>query len=150
MDYICASENNWQHTSKYGITFPDCVYYCMRENGERVIESYWRRKDGEKPDVKDKFLIKERKKMIFVLETEKAYGFGFGDNDTDRSIVLYIRTGEAALLVWSDSASNAINYVYEVNEKNPENLDCLVGFMVKDGEDKGSEDRKEESGVCHR
>ena len=69
---------------------PDFVYYCMMEHEKRIMEQTWHINDAEKESISEAFLIKEKKKMIFIHE-EKAYGFGFGENEKNRSIILYLR-----------------------------------------------------------
>ena len=51
---------------------PDFVYYCMMEHEKRIMEQTWHINDAEKESISESFLIKEKKKMIFIHE-EKAY-----------------------------------------------------------------------------
>mgnify|MGYP007025226403 CR=1 FL=1 len=54
------------------------------EHEKRIMEQTWHINDAEKESISESFLIKEKKKMIFIHE-EKAYGFGFGENEKNRT-----------------------------------------------------------------
>ncbi len=109
---------------------PDFVYYCMMEHEKRIMEQTWHINDAEKESISESFLIKEKKKMIFIHE-EKAYGFGFGENEKNRSIILYLRRDSGAMLIWAGTDDKQLNTMFEVNMVNPESLDSLIDFVKR-------------------
>ncbi len=109
---------------------PDFVYYCMMEHEKRIMEQTWHINDAEKESISESFLIKEKKKMIFIHE-EKAYGFGFGENEKNRSIILYLRRDSGAMLIWAGTDDKQLNTMFEVNMVNPESLDSLIEFVKR-------------------
>lgn len=109
---------------------PDFVYYCMMEHEKRIMEQTWHINDAEKESISEAFLIKEKKKMIFIHE-EKAYGFGFGENEKNRSIILYLRRDSGAMLIWAGTDDKQLNTMFEVNMVNPESLDSLIDFVKR-------------------
>jgi len=136
IEYISVENGVWTYWDKDARQIPEIIYFCMRKDGMRVAETFWKKNNTEKQVLR--FVIKNRRKLIFVQnqnEETTAYGFGFGsdENKENCSIVLYIRIGRGARLLWADSTSAGINDMYEVRDENPEKLDCLVEFMKGDG-----------------
>lgn len=137
MMYLGVENKRWVCFDSLGKKQPDYIYYCMRQNGERVIENVWNPSRME--NRKDRFVIKKEKKIIFAQESDTAYGFGFADGDENRSMVLYIRIGRGAQLMWVDSASSSINCMYTVSAENPKELDSLIEFFKTDQDDRKDE-----------
>ena len=142
IENICISDDKLMHTSKSGTSQADALYYCMRENGKRVAEYSGKKNHSGKAMRSEQFFIKERRKVIFV-QGKEAYGFGFGDKECDRSIVLYMRHGTVAMLIWSEASSPEINVMLEINMENPESLDSLIEFMKKETDSDSVHERKE-------
>lgn len=133
--YLGVEDKRWVCINGLSKKQPDYIYYCIRQNGERVIENSWNPSCVE--ERKEQFVIKEEKKIIFTRELDTAYGFGFGDGNENRRMVLYIRIGRGAQLMWADSASSSINCMYTISVENPEELDSLIEFFKTDLDDTG-------------
>ena len=136
LERIKSANGRMGYENKNGVNWVDSMYFCVRRNGKKISEGFWKDSAEMKETPSGQFLIKERKKMIF-LQWEEGYGFGFGDKDRTESIVLYFRKGSGAMLIWSDASSKSLNVMYEVNTDNPDSMDSLIGFMREEKDVEG-------------
>lgn len=150
IEYILKDKTgNWVLKEKYGFQIIDCFYFCMQDNGKRIVEVLWK-KDGDYSSEKGgAIVIKDEKKLIYIDEHDKGYGFGYNEIGKDQGFVLYIRIRTGARLMWANSASNAVKCAMEIS-KNPDNtdeLDYLLEFMQKnDDSEKVTEKQNESEG----
>lgn len=147
LEGLVVSENSCLHMDNGRIIQPDCVYCRLQRKGKEDIEFSWEKADEQTVGPKVQFVIKKQSKLICILGKEEAYGFGFGTKE-DEGIMLYLRIGPAAVLMYSNSDSGAVSAMFGVESENPEKLDGLVKFMKIGKENSEDGDNKKESGCC--
>lgn len=147
IEVLVVSEDGCYHKGKDRVIQPDFVYCQLQTKGENDMEFTWRKGDEQKLKQKAQLVIKNQKKLVCILGKEEAYGFGFGTKE-DEGIMLYLRIGSAAVLMYSDSDSGAVSVMFGAEAEHPEKLDGLVNFMNDRNGKSEDENNRKESGCC--
>lgn len=139
LELLCKDEfGNWMLISKFPSQYIDCFYFCMLDNGKRVVEISWKEEDERLKTQVGIIVIKDTKKLIFVNADDKGYGFGYNETEKNQGFVLYMRIKTAARLMWADSGSDVVKCAMEVsnNSDKAAELDYLLEFI------KGNDDNQ--------
>jgi len=126
---------NWMLGGKF-LSYIDCLYFCMLDSGNRVVEISWKEGDEHLKTPVGIIVIKDKKKLIFVNADDKGHGFGYKDTEKDQGFVLYMRIKTAARLMWADSGSNVVKCAMEVSNRldKATELDYLLEFIKGNNE----------------